>query len=59
MPDMPVPRAAGVIFACASSPKRSRGLAPVARHRLVYAAVADLIPGEIHALALEALPPSR
>jgi BolA protein len=35
------------------------GLAPVARHRLVYAAVADLIPGEIHALALEALPPPR
>ena len=33
------------------------GLAPVARHRLVYAAVADLIPTEIHALALEALPP--
>jgi BolA protein len=34
------------------------GLAPVARHRLVYAAVADLIPDEIHALALEALPPA-
>ena len=33
------------------------GLAAVARHRLVYAAVADLIPGEVHALALEALPP--
>ncbi|MGA2396796.1 MAG: BolA family protein [Steroidobacteraceae bacterium] len=35
------------------------GLAPVARHRLVYAAVGDLIPAEIHALALEALPPPR
>ncbi len=35
------------------------GLTPVARHRLVYAALADLIPGEIHALALEALPPPR
>ena len=35
------------------------GLSPVARHRLVYAAVADLMPGEIHALALEALPPPR
>jgi BolA family transcriptional regulator, general stress-responsive regulator len=35
------------------------GLAPVARHRLVYAAVGDLIPGEIHALALQALPPPR
>jgi BolA family transcriptional regulator, general stress-responsive regulator len=33
------------------------GLTPVARHRLVYTAVADLIPGEIHALALEALAP--
>ncbi len=36
-----------------------RGLTSVARHRLVYAAVADLIPYEIHALALEALPPSE
>jgi BolA protein len=35
------------------------GLTSVARHRLVYAAVADLIPDEIHALALEALPPPR
>jgi BolA protein len=35
------------------------GLTPVARHRLVYAAVADLIPNEIHALALEALPPPQ
>ena len=35
------------------------GLTPVARNRLVYAAVADLIPGEIHALALQALPPPR
>ena len=33
------------------------GLTPVARHRLVYGAVGDLIPGEIHALALEALAP--
>ena len=33
------------------------GLGPVARHRLVYAAVADLMPAEIHALAIEALPP--
>jgi BolA protein len=33
------------------------GLTPVARHRLVYAAVGDLIPAEIHALAVEALPP--
>jgi BolA family transcriptional regulator, general stress-responsive regulator len=33
------------------------GLGPVARHRMVYAAVGDLIPDEIHALALQALPP--
>ena len=34
-----------------------RGLTPVARHRLVYAAVADLLETDIHALAIEALPP--
>ncbi len=34
-----------------------RGILPVARHRLVYAAVADLLVNDIHALALEALPP--
>jgi BolA family transcriptional regulator, general stress-responsive regulator len=34
-----------------------RGLTPIARHRLVYAALADLMPSEIHALAIEALPP--
>ncbi len=36
-----------------------RGIAPVARHRLVYAAVDDLLKTDIHALALEALPPPR
>jgi BolA protein len=34
-----------------------RGLAPLARHRLVYAAVADLLETDIHALAIEASPP--
>jgi BolA family transcriptional regulator, general stress-responsive regulator len=34
-----------------------RGVAPVARHRLVYAAVDDLLKTEIHALAIEASPP--
>jgi BolA protein len=34
-----------------------RGLAPLARHRLVYAAVADLLETEIHALAIDARPP--
>jgi BolA family transcriptional regulator, general stress-responsive regulator len=33
------------------------GLPPLARHRLVYAAAGDLMGGEIHALAIEALPP--
>ena len=35
------------------------GLTPVARHRLVYAAVADLMPGEIHALALKVYTPEE
>lgn len=34
-----------------------RGLSPVARHRLVYAALSDLLKTEIHALGLTALPP--
>ena len=34
------------------------GLAPLARHRLVYAAVADLIGRGVHALSIDArLPP--
>ena len=36
-----------------------RGVSPVARHRLVYAALTDLMKSGIHALALEALPPNR
>jgi BolA family transcriptional regulator, general stress-responsive regulator len=35
-----------------------RGTSPVARHRLIYAAVDDLMKTDIHALAIEALPPS-
>jgi BolA protein len=34
-----------------------RGISVVARHRLVYAAVDDLLKNDIHALAIEALPP--
>jgi len=34
-----------------------RGIPAVARHRLVYAAVDDLMKTDIHALAIEALPP--
>ena len=34
-----------------------RGVSPIARHRLVYAAVDDLLKTDIHALAIEASPP--
>lgn len=34
-----------------------RGKPAVARHRMVYAALGDLMGGEIHALAIEASPP--
>ncbi|MDB6085585.1 MAG: BolA family transcriptional regulator [Gammaproteobacteria bacterium] len=35
-----------------------RGMSAVARHRLVYAALGDMLDTDIHALAIEALPPS-
>lgn len=38
---------------------RFTGLSRIARHRLVYAAVADLMPAQIHALAVEALAPGE
>ncbi|GAC1306865.1 MAG: BolA family transcriptional regulator [Steroidobacteraceae bacterium] len=34
-----------------------RGLSPLARHRLVYGAVGDLLKTDIHALVIEAEPP--
>jgi BolA protein len=34
-----------------------RGISAVSRHRLVYAAVDDLLKSDIHALAIEALAP--
>jgi BolA protein len=34
-----------------------RDMPPVARHRLVYAAVDDMLRTDIHALAIEASPP--
>ncbi len=34
-----------------------RGIPAVGRHRLVYAAVGDMLESDIHALAIEALPP--
>jgi intracellular septation protein len=36
-----------------------RGIPSVARHRLIYAAVDDLMKSDIHALAIEALPPDK
>jgi len=34
-----------------------RGMSTIARHRLIYEAVDDMLKGEIHALAIEALTP--
>ncbi len=36
-----------------------RGLPPLERHRRVYAAAGDLLPGRIHALAVEARSPEE
>lgn len=36
-----------------------QGLAPLARHRLVYSALDDLMAGPIHALAITALTPDE
>jgi BolA protein len=38
---------------------RFTGLGRVSRHRLVYDRLADLIPREVHALALQALTPEE
>jgi Stress-induced morphogen (activity unknown) len=36
-----------------------KGLGMVARHRLVYLAVHDMMPAEIHALSIKALAPEE
>ena len=36
---------------------RFHGTAPLSRHRLVYQALADMLPREIHALAINAYAP--
>ena len=36
-----------------------QGKLPLARHRLVYATLGDLMGGEIHALALKTLTPEE
>jgi len=35
------------------------GNAPIARHRMVYQAVSDMMPGEIHALSINAMTPQE
>ncbi|GAA4338925.1 BolA family transcriptional regulator [Pigmentiphaga soli] len=39
--------------------RQFEGLSRLARHRLVYDRLADLIPREVHALALQALTPEE
>ena len=36
-----------------------RGKSPVARHRMVYEALGDLMKRDIHALRIEAFPPEQ
>ena len=38
---------------------RFTNLSPIKRHRLVYAAVADMMNGEIHALSMKTLSPQE
>ena len=38
---------------------RFRGCATLERHRLVYQAVSDMMPGEIHALSIRARAPEE
>jgi BolA protein len=46
-------------FAAFVVSERFRGLNPVQRHRLVYQAVADLMPAEVHALSIQAHTPDE
>ncbi|MCA9642622.1 MAG: BolA family transcriptional regulator [Polyangiaceae bacterium] len=39
--------------------QRFAGLAPLARHRMVYAALGEAMRGPIHALSFEALAPTE
>jgi BolA protein len=49
----------GAHFAVWIVSSRFAGLAPLARHRLVYAAAAPLLPSRIHALQINALAPEE
>lgn len=49
----------GVHFEALVVSEAFRGKLPLARHRLVYATLGDLMGGEIHALALRTLTPEE
>ncbi len=58
MPAMPARRGGQGHFRVRIVAEAFRGRSPVARHRLVYAAVDDLLKTDIHALAIEASAPA-
>lgn len=49
----------GVHFEATVIAEAFRGKLPLARHRLVYATLGELMGGEIHALALKTLTPEE
>ena len=49
----------GVHFEAVVVSDAFRGKAPLARHRMVYATLGDLMGGAIHALALKTLTPEE
>lgn len=49
----------GVHFEATVVSEAFRGKLPLARHRLVYATLGDLMGGAIHALALKTLAPEE
>lgn len=49
----------GVHFEALVTAEAFRGKLPLARHRLVYATLGDLMGGAIHALALRTLTPEE
>lgn len=51
--------AGGGHFAVAIVSASFRGRSPLERHRMVYAAVNDLMPAEIHALSIRAETPEE
>lgn len=52
-------RDGGSHFRLAIVSRRFEGLAPIARHRLVYDTLGGLFPGKIHALAIDARTPAE